>query len=125
MFYSVENRSPYLDRNLLNFAYTIPPKHLISNGYQKKILRDVGEGILIDQIRLNRQKKGFNASISSVVNLKDKDVIEKIFDVKSPISEFINLGLLKKDINFDNIPNHYSKLIFSIIGTNQFLEQKF
>ncbi len=125
MFYSVENRSPYLDRNLLNFAYTIPPHHLISDGYQKKILRDAGKNILIDEIRLNRQKKGFNASIGSVINFKDKDVIEKIFNIKSPISEFINLKVLKKDINFNNIPNHYSKLIFSILGTNQFLEQNF
>ena len=93
--------------------------------YQKKILRDAGKNILIDEIRLNRQKKGFNASIGSVINFKDKDVIEKIFNIKSPISEFINLKVLKKDINFNNIPNHYSKLIFSILGTNQFLEQNF
>ena len=125
MFYSVENRSPYLDRGLLNFAYSIPPHFLISDGYQKKILRDAGKNILINKVRLDRQKKGFNASINSVVNLNDKKIIDKIFNTKSPISEFINLELLKKDINFRNIPNHYSKLIFSIISTNQFLEENF
>ena len=48
MYHSIENRSPYLDRNLLEFALTIPPHLLISSGFQKKILRDSGEGILCD-----------------------------------------------------------------------------
>ena len=125
MFYSVENRSPYLDRNLLNFAYSIPPHLLISDGYQKKILRDAGKNILIDEIRLDRQKKGFNASINSVLNLNDKIIFKKVFDNNSPISEFINLDLLKKNINLKSIPNHYSKLIFSLISTNIFLKENF
>lgn len=41
MYYSIENRSPYLDRDLFNFAMTIPPNLLISEGFQKKILRDL------------------------------------------------------------------------------------
>ncbi len=125
MFYSVENRSPYLDRDLLNFVYSIPPHLLISDGYQKKILRDAGKNILIDKIRLDRQKKGFNTSINSVVNLNDKIIFKKIFDNNSPVSEFINLDLLKKHINLKSIPNHYSKLIFSLISTNIFLKENF
>ena len=40
MYYSIENRSPYLDKDLYNYVLTIPPEMLIANGYQKKILRD-------------------------------------------------------------------------------------
>ena len=36
MNYSVENRSPYLDKDLLNFSLSLPPEMLISDGYQKK-----------------------------------------------------------------------------------------
>ena len=36
MYYSIENRSPYLDRELYNFAMTIPPHLLIQDGFQKK-----------------------------------------------------------------------------------------
>ena len=36
MYYSIENRSPYLDRDLIKFALTIPPHLLISDGYHKK-----------------------------------------------------------------------------------------
>ena len=40
MYNSIENRSPYLDRNLLEFALTIPPNLLIKNGFQKNVLRE-------------------------------------------------------------------------------------
>ena len=122
MFYSLENRSPYLDRNLLNFMLSIPQDYLIEDGYQKKILRDSVRGILNDKIRLNRQKKGFNASINSIVDLNNSDVSNYIFDKRSPISEFINLDKLKSEINAEFIPNHLSKFIFSLIGSKTFLE---
>ena len=122
MYYSVENRSPFLDKSLLEFTLKIPPELLISKGFQKKILRDSVKDILIDKVRLNRQKKGFNASINSIINLKDPEILKNIFDMNSPISEFVNLKKLKNELNFNEIPNHMSKFIFSIIGTNFFLE---
>ncbi len=121
MYYSVENRSPYLDKDLLEYSLTIPPHLLISDGYQKKILRDSSKDVLIKKIRLDRQKKGFNASISSIINFRDKNIADYIFNKKSHINEYVNLDKLKKNINFNNIPNHLSKFIFSIISTNIFL----
>ena len=45
-----------------------------------------------------------------------------IFDKSSPIAEYVDLVKLRKDLNIKLIPNHLSKLIFSIISTNFFLE---
>ncbi len=125
MNYSIENRSPYLDRDLLNFSLSIPPNYLIEDGLQKKILRDATKNILNDKIRLNRQKKGFNASINSVVDLENKEVFKFIFNKNSPIAELVNLNKLKNDIDKKNIPNHFSKFIFSLIGAKIFLENKY
>ena len=122
MYYSVENRSPYLDRNLLEFALTIPPHLLISEGFQKIILRNSGEGILCDKVRLSKQKKGFNASINSIINLKNPEVLKSIFDESSLIAEYVNLKKVKNDLDIEMIPNHMSKLIFSMISTKFFLE---
>ena len=122
MYYSIENRSPYLDRDLLEYSLTIPPNLLIDDGFQKKILRDSAKNILVDDIRLDRQKRGFNASISSLLDFSDKSVVDNIFDKNSNVNEYVNLEKLKKDIDFKNIPNHISKFIFSIISTNIFLK---
>ncbi len=122
MHYSIENRSPYLDRDLLEFTLTIPPHLLIANGLQKKILRDSGEGVLSDKVRLSKQKKGFNASINSIINFNNTNIMDLIFDTSSPIAEYVDLVKLRKDLDIKLIPNHLSKLIFSIISTNFFLE---
>ena len=122
MYYSVENRSPYLDKNLFNFAMSLPPQFLIEDAYQKKILRDSAKNILHDKIRLDRVKKGFNASISSLINFKKNDNLNQIFHNQSPIHEYVDLNKLQNEIDYDFIPNHYSKFLFSIISTNYFLE---
>ena len=122
MLYSIENRSPYLDRDLLEFSSSIPPSYLIENGYQKKILREATSGILNDKIRLDRRKKGFNAAINSILDLDNPEVRDYIFNEKSELAEFINLKKIKKDLDIKFIPNHLSKFIFSLIGTKIFLE---
>ncbi len=123
MKHSVENRSPYLNKSILEFTNRIPTEYLIQNGYQKFILRESMKGILIDDVRLDRKKKGFNASINSLIDLNDKANLKKIFDKKNLINEFVNLELLKKDIKFSDIPNHLSKFIFSIMTTEIFLNK--
>jgi len=72
MMYSVENRSPYLDSGLFDFAYSIPVEYLIQNGYGKYVLRQAMKGILNDKVRLDRCKKGFNASINSLLDFNDE-----------------------------------------------------
>ena len=124
MYYSIENRSPYLDMNLFDFAFSIPNEHLINNGYAKFVLREAVKDTLNDKVRLDRRKKGFNASINSVVDLMDPEVRQIIFDKKSLVNEFVDLKKLEKDLNLKNLDNHFSKLIFSIIGTKFFLESQ-
>ena len=58
-----------------------------------------------------------------MIDLNDQDIYNFIFDENSEISELINLNHLKKDINKDFIPNHISKIIFSILTTKMFMEQ--
>ena len=57
MYNSIENRSPFLDRELYEFSLTIPPEYLISDGFQKNLLRESSKNVLIDKIRLDRKKK--------------------------------------------------------------------
>ena len=72
MHNSIENRSPYLDKELFEFSCSLPSSFLIRDGFQKKILRDSSKNILNKKIRLYKQKKGFNASINSLLNLVKK-----------------------------------------------------
>ena len=122
MRYSIENRSPYLDTELQKFAYSIPANHLIQNGYGKYVLREAVEGILNDQVRLDRRKKGFNASINSIIDLENKDVREFILDDSSKLYEFIDQNKVENLLSKESQPNHLSKFIFNLINTQIFLD---
>ena len=73
MNYSIENRSPYLSKEIFNQCFSSPQENHIKFGYSKYILRECLNGILIDELRLNRQKKGFNCSIHSLIDTKEKE----------------------------------------------------
>ena len=42
----------------------------------KKNSRDSGEGVLSDKVRLSKQKKGFNASINSIINFNNTNIMD-------------------------------------------------
>ena len=123
MLYSVENRSPYLDTRLQKFAYSIPARHLIKNGYGKYVLRQATKGLLNDQVRLDRRKKGFNASINSIIDLHNSDVQDYILDDRNELFTFIDCEKVRSLLLNDNHPNHFSKFIFNLLNTKIFLEQ--
>jgi len=122
MKYSVENRSPYLDSKLLKFVYSIPAEYLIHNGYGKHLLREAMKGILNDSVRLDRQKKGFNASIHSIVDFHNPETREYLLD-ESPIYDLISREKIENLMGESFLPNSHSKFLFSFINAKMFLEQ--
>jgi len=110
--------------NLFDFAYSIPSEHLIQNGYGKYVLREAMNGILNDQVRLDRKKKGFNASINSLFDFSDKNTRDYFLDSSSVIFDLIDISNVERLINTSTAPNHYSKFLFNFINSKIFLEQK-
>ncbi|MBZ0216732.1 MAG: asparagine synthase, partial [Fimbriimonadaceae bacterium] len=122
MYYSVENRSPYLNSELVEFLYTVPSEHLFHNGYSKSILRDCADGLLPDGVRCDKQKKGFNASILSLLDPSDKETRERLLDPASPIFRFIDRSRFTALIDGDLSENARSKFLFSFVSAKCFLE---
>ena len=64
MAHSLEVRAPFLDHNLVEFAFQMPDKYKLKNFFNKKyILKEVMRDKL-PEIILNRKKAGFNSPIS-------------------------------------------------------------
>lgn len=121
MRYSIENRSPFLDTDLVNFAYSIPNEHLIQKGYAKYILRESMKGILNDTVRLSREKKGFNASIHSLIDFNNPQHRDFLLS-DSPVYELVDRKKIEKAMAMKEIPNSYKKFLFNFINTKIFLE---
>ncbi len=122
MKYSIENRSPFLDKDLFEFAYSIPSRHLINDGYAKYLLRSAMNGILNDKVRLSREKKGFNASINSFVDFDNQDHIAYLLD-DSKIFELVEKTKIETLLKRGEYPNSFKKFLFNFINTKIWLEQ--
>lgn len=122
MKYSLENRSPFLDKGLFEWAYSIPSELLINEGYNKYILRSAMKGILNDQVRLSREKKGFNASINSIFDFDNPEHRAYFLD-DSPIYNYFDRAKMEEMLNKGEYPNSYKKFLFNFINAKIFLEQ--
>jgi len=59
MAFSVESRAPFLDYRLVEYAISLKSDDIIKKGYTKSILRESFKGILPEQIRLRKDKIGY------------------------------------------------------------------
>ncbi len=118
---SVENRSPYLDRGLAEFLNTVPSEHLIHDGFAKWLLREAAAGLVPDAVRLDKRKRGFNASIDSLVDRSDAGTRERLL-APGPIFDLVDRDAFTGFLDGDMTANSYSKFLFSFISARTFLE---
>jgi asparagine synthase (glutamine-hydrolysing) len=121
MYFSIENRSPYLDRRLFEFAFQIPTRHLVRDGRAKAVLRDAVRGIVPDAVLDNRRKVGFNAPILSFL-AQEPDLGAALLG-DSPIYEYVKRDKIAGFIDRTFLPNSESKFLFYFLNAKLFLEE--
>ena len=57
MFNSIENRCPFLDKELVEFVSKIPTKYLMKNGYTKNLGRDSLSEYVNKDVMYDSQKR--------------------------------------------------------------------
>ena len=122
MYYSIENRSPFLDRDLFEFCYSIPSKYLIRDGLAKAVLRDSMRGIVPQRVLDNPRKVGFNAPIFSFLDTTDPEVRSYLLD-ESPIFDHVKRDKIEALIGRADLPNSESKFLFYFLNAKMFLEE--
>lgn len=60
MAFGVEGRSPFLDKDLVEYSIALKDELKIKGGYTKFILREVMKGIMPEKVRQRVDKKGFS-----------------------------------------------------------------
>ncbi|OVE76898.1 asparagine synthase (glutamine-hydrolyzing) [bacterium F11] len=122
MFYSIENRSPFLDRRLFDFCSQIPSRLLIRDGRAKAVLREAMRGIVPDKVLDSPRKVGFNSPIYSFLDVNDRTIREQLLD-KSPIFDLVNRESIEKLMQKPDLPNSESKFLFYFLSSKLFLEE--
>jgi asparagine synthase (glutamine-hydrolysing) len=122
MYFSIENRSPFLDRELFEFCHHIPTKHLIRDGMAKAVLRDSMRGIVPERVLDARRKVGFNAPIFSFLDVHDPEVRSYLLD-QSPIFDHVRRDKIEALISKSDLPNSESKFLYYFLNSKMFLEE--
>jgi asparagine synthase (glutamine-hydrolysing) len=122
MSFSIENRSPFLDRALFEHSLTIPTRHLIRDGRAKAVLREAMRGIVPDKILDNRRKVGFNAPIHALLDTADPAVRAELL-ADSPLWEHVRRDRVIPLFDKPSLPNSESKLLFNLLNVKLFLEE--
>jgi len=93
----IEVRFPFLDPELMEYAFRLPVKYLIRNGYSKAVLREPMRGLLPSAITDRREKMGFPVPLAQWM----REGAEKI---KQDLNEgrcagFIDTATFLRDFN--------------------------
>lgn len=121
MEYSLENRSPFLNRAVFDWCRRIPTRHLIHNGKAKAILRDAVRDVAPAQVLNCREKVGFNAPLSALLDLSAPDVREFLLD-DGPVFQYVTRDLVAGLIATPERAYAEGMFLFNFINAKIFLE---
>jgi asparagine synthase (glutamine-hydrolysing) len=122
MYFSVENRSPFLDRPLFEHCQRIPSRHLVRNGRAKAVLREAVRGIAPGAIVDNPRKVGFNVPIFDYLDAGDPAVRAAVLG-DSPVYQHVRRERIAALLDQDGLPNSQSKFLFYFLNAKIFLEE--
>jgi asparagine synthase (glutamine-hydrolysing) len=122
MYYSIEDRSPFLDSSLFDLTQQIPTKYLVRKGLAKSILRESIRGIAPDIVIDNKRKVGFNAPLFDFLDLSDSKTYSSLIS-DSPIFDIVRQDQIEKILHQKSLPNSKSKFLFNFICARIFLEE--
>jgi asparagine synthase (glutamine-hydrolysing) len=123
MYYSIENRSPFLDRKLVEGVYgSVPTIRLIEDGKAKFILREAMRGIVPEQIINNRKKIGFNADINDILDFGNDRELWEYLNEDSEIYNLVDKTSVQALAVQSTKSNADSKFLFSVLCTKLFLD---
>ena len=95
MGFSLEARLPFLDRELLEFAMTIPTALHFKDGNLKHVLREVAKRSLPEHIA-TRKKHGFSVPTDSWLRKESKLVDELIEEGSARTGDYLNPTFVKQ-----------------------------
>lgn len=123
MFYSLESRIPLLDKDIVEFAWTLPLAYKMSEGVSKRVLRDILYRYVPREM-MERPKKGFSIPVEQWLRDKNKmrDWAESIRQDSRPYAaEYMDLKL-EASLWKDYVDNgHWQEGIWSILMFEQWL----
>jgi len=113
MMHSIELRTPFLDKDLVEFSVTVPSKYKVSPKQTKILLRKAFGDLLTERI-LNKKKQGFGAPVEQWLKIPEmEELTKKILKNKSSrLFEKLDFATVQQQLNYSY--KHWSLLVLGI-----------
>ncbi len=125
MAHSLEGRSPFLSKDILEFAPKLPQNYKISKTTTKKILRDLSKDYLPTEL-ISQPKRGFEVPLKDWVNGVLKSKIQEALANRAYSHNFINRrwldNLLDNRLNISQ--EKRAKILWTIYALEVWKEQR-
>ena len=124
---SVEERLVLLDKEIVEFAFSVPPELKIKNGRGKSILRKAADGKLPKEI-LWRKKQGFGVPVEAWLTGEMKDYALQRLEGEFLKNEFRQEAIKKvsEHLKRGEINNyHQGSIIWSLVALEEWHERYF
>lgn len=84
MAFGIEGRSPFLDKDLVEYSIALKDELKIKGGYTKFILREVMKGIMPEKVRLRVDKRGFSVPMDEWYRMEGfQKLVKEILESES------------------------------------------
>jgi asparagine synthase (glutamine-hydrolysing) len=127
MRFSIETRLPFLDPRLVEYVSSLPIDFKIRDGCTKRIFREAMRGILPEEIRLRRDKIGFETPQRRWFLAELADNIEELLSTEMRASEFVKrnavLGLFRSARSNNKISRWDAEFIWRCINLEFWLRE--
>jgi len=122
---SVEERLPLLDKEIIEFAFSVPPGLKIKNGLEKYILRKAVEDLLPPEI-VSRKKQGFGTPVGAWMSGSMKEMVYRQLDSGKLLKEFFKPDRIRALLDgFDKRPTHRAHTIWTLFALELWHETHF
>ncbi|MCU7617826.1 asparagine synthase (glutamine-hydrolyzing) [Chryseobacterium sp. PBS4-4] len=113
MLHSIELRTPFLDKDLVEFCSALPAKYKVNTDQTKIILRKAFGKLLTDNI-LNKRKQGFGAPVEKWLRIPAMEKLSTNI-LRNPNSKvFLKLDFQQVQKNLNYNYKHWSLLVLGI-----------
>jgi asparagine synthase (glutamine-hydrolysing) len=115
---SLEIRSPFLDQEVVEFAFGLPASYKIAKRIKKRIVQDAFRSMLPPEL-YNRPKRGFEIPLldwlrKELWNVIDKDLLSEAFIMEQKIFDVVAIEKLKNKLRSPN-PGDSHAVIWAVI----------
>ena len=116
MYFSLENRSPFLSKNLFEYIFKLDKDFFMYNGIPKAMLRKAMKKNFPKEILNNYEKTGFYSPFGSFFKKKDFLDIKEYLSNSKILRKNLNMKLFNKLIKKSDILHQESKFIFACLN---------